>query len=75
MSPRQRDVLKDLMGTEDWFSVNQVAWEWRFGVAAVRACFAACGPEVLERKRCERTGRTLYRWVAEPKPTWNQVAA
>ena len=50
MSPRQRDVLKDLMGTDEWFSVNQVA-----GVADRCGCgqgvFAACGPEVLERKR------------------------
>ena len=72
---RQRDKLKELMGTEEWWSVNQVAWEWRVPVPAVRSCFAACGPDVLERRVCERTGRTVYRWVAEPRTTWAQVAA
>lgn len=54
--------LQACMGTDEWWSVNQVAWEWRFPVASVRSCFAANGPDVLERKRCETTGRTLYRW-------------
>lgn len=72
---RQRDKLKELMGTEEWWSVNQVAWEWRVPVQAVRTCFAHAGPHLLERKRCESTGRTVYRWLDNPVPSWQQDAA
>lgn len=57
----RQDELRDRMGS-DWWSVNQVAGAWRIPVSSIRMAFAAAGPKELERRSCELTGRTLYRW-------------
>lgn len=68
------DTLLAFMGTERWWTANQLAQELRRTPTGVACSLAKQGPGVVERGVCELTGRTTYRWtgaVREPAGWWD----